>query len=422
MVPKRQEPTYHSWVTSDPVGEVLPTPPADPAPASASETTVRVLRTEPELASVREDWLRMKDDQISADPDFFAASLRADPKIVRPHVLALVRAGVVAALLVGRVEKVRLSVRLGYRTLFAPLVYSITVVYGGILGDLEPEAFALLLASLRGSLAAREADVAIFRYLPIDSRYYRIATRETSLFMRQHVAEPETHWELDLPASVDDLLRARSRVTRHSLARSRRKLEREYGERLEIRRFTETADIDAFFEAVEAIAPKTYQHRLGVSFGDTPSHRERMLFCLQRGWYRGYVLYLDGRPVAFEHGALYEGRFRSGRPGYDPDFAHLSVGTYLFLHALEDLCADDAATLVDHGIGDADYKRRFGTRSRLEANLILYAPTFKAARINLARTALLKGVLATRRLAGHGELAHNVRRRWREHLQRANGG
>ena len=36
--------------------------------------------------------------------------------------------------------------------------------------------FRLLLGSVRESLADGEADVAIFRYLPLDSPFYRIAS------------------------------------------------------------------------------------------------------------------------------------------------------------------------------------------------------------------------------------------------------
>jgi hypothetical protein len=379
---------------------------------------VRVLREVAELASVREAWLRMQGDEISSDPDFFVASAAVDPTIVRPHVVVLERDGEPDAMLVGRIERLALPTKLGYRTVYAPAVRSLTVVYGGILGNVEDSSFRTLLGSLRSSLAAREADVAIFRYLPVDSSFFQIASNEPPPLLRQHVTEPETHWELDLPSSLDELLRARSKATRHSLTRTMRKLERTYGDRLEVRRYTDPAQIDEFFRSVETIAPRTYQSGLGVGFRDTPAHRGRVLGLMQQQRYRCWILFLDDRPVAFEHGALYRGRFRSGRPGYDPNFANLSVGTYLFLRTLDELCADDAASVVDHGIGDADYKRRFGTRCWQEANAMLYAPTLKGLRINLLRTALQTGVVTARRVAGEGELARSVKRQWRQRLSR----
>jgi CelD/BcsL family acetyltransferase involved in cellulose biosynthesis len=399
-----------------PSADAAPTPHPDGSSRSVSgvDYRLRVLRTIPELASIREAWLRLQPDQITADPDFFEASQRGDPQIVRPHVVVLERDGEPDAMFVARIELLRLASRLGYRAIYAPQVRSITIVYGVILGDVDDDAFRKLLASVRASLANGEADVAIFRYLPIDGPFHRIASTDPPLLSRQHVRNSEVHWELELPGSVDDILRLTSSKTRQKLKHYARKLERTYEGRLAIRRYTEPDEIDEFFHNVEAIAPKTYQHALGVAFGDTAAHRERTSCCLERGWFRGYVLSIDGRPCAFEHGELYRGRFRAGRPGYDPAFSHLRIGTYLLLHILDDLCRDKEAALADYGIGDAEFKRRFGSRSWLEGNVVIYAPTFRGARINLARTALQTGVGALERIIGHGEFARSIKRRLRD--------
>jgi CelD/BcsL family acetyltransferase involved in cellulose biosynthesis len=125
------------------------------------------------------------------------------------------------------------------------------------------------------------------------------------------------------------------------------------------------------------------------------------------------VLELDGRPCSFQFGELYRGRFRLGRPGYDPALAHLRVGTYVLLKAFEDLCADETARIVDFGIGEADYKERFGTISWREGTVLIYAPTFRGARINLTRTALATSIRATKRIAGRGKFARSLKRRFR---------
>lgn len=401
----------------------MSSPPADAAPSHragvgsphvpSGSGRVRVLRSVPELASVRDAWRRLQDDQIVADPDFFEVS-QQDPIVVRPHVVLLERSGDVDAMLVGRVERLRLRSRLGYQTVYAPEVRSITVLNGGILGDVDDGGFRRMLACIRGSLADGEADIAIFRYLPVDSPFYRIASTEVPFLGRQHFADSEVRWELELPESVDDILRLSSGKTRQKLMSYVRKLERTYEGRLAVRRYVRPEEIDDFFRAVEAIAPKTYQHALGVALRDTPVQRERTRLALERGWFRGYVLQLDGRPCSFQYGELYRGRFRLGRPGYDPALSHLRVGTYLLLKAFEDLCADETARIVDFGIGEAEYKERFGTTSVREGNVIVYAPTFRGARLNLTRTALESSIRMTKRVAGRGKLARSLKRRFRE--------
>jgi CelD/BcsL family acetyltransferase involved in cellulose biosynthesis len=389
-------------------------------PGSSGPRQARVLRSIPELASVREAWRRLQGDEIVADPDFFEVS-QQDPAVVRPHVIVLERDGEPEAMLVARIELLRLRSRLGYKTIYAPEVRSITVLNGGILGAVDDDGFREMLACIRASLADGEADVAIFRYLPVDSPFYRIASTEVPFLGRQHFGDSEVRWELELPGSVDDILRLSSSKTRQRLMSYVRKLERAYEGRLAVRRYTQPDEIDDFFRAVEAVAPKTYQHALGVALHDTPVHRERTRLSLDRGWFRGYVLELDGRPCSFQYGELYRGRFRLGRPGYDPALSHLRVGTYVLLQAFDDLCADETARIVDFGIGEADYKERFGTTSVREGNVIVYAPTFRGARLNLTRIALQTSIRATKRIAGRGKFARSLKRRFRERARPPSG-
>jgi CelD/BcsL family acetyltransferase involved in cellulose biosynthesis len=198
-----------------------------------------------------------------------------------------------------------------------------------------------------------------------------------------------------------------------------RKLEKEHGDSLSIRVFTKPEELDEFFRDIEPVSAKTYQRALGVSFGDTPAYRARTRASMEHGWFRGYVLYLDGTPVAFHHGELFGGRFRHGRPGYDPELSHLRIGTYLLLKMIDDLCQRPDAQIVDYGIGDAAYKKRFGTRSRVEGNVVVYAPTARAITVNLVRSTLLALVRTTKRVLKRSDLYGRVKREWRSRLVRS---
>jgi GNAT acetyltransferase-like protein len=392
--------------------------PRDDTSPLAAERRVRVLRQVAEFDSMREAWHGLLSDQVAADPDFFEAALAAEEQILRPHVVVLERGDEVEAMLVARVERLEFGVRAGYRKLYSPWVDAITIVQGGILGDVDEPTFRLLLGSVRASLAAGEADVAVFRFLPLDSMLYRIASTEPSFLCRQHLAGSEVHWELELPESRAAIMQSLSSSSRQTVNRYTRKLEREYGDRISMRVFTEPAELDDFFGDVEPVSAKTYQRALGVSFGDTSAHRERTRAAMENGWFRGYLLYLDGVPCAFHYGELYRGRFRHGRPGYDPELGHLRVGTYLLLRVFDDLIEHPDARIVDYGIGDADYKRRFGTRSWREGNVVVYAPTLRAATVNLLRTSLLASVRLAKRIFGKGEVYRRIRRNWRRRLTR----
>jgi CelD/BcsL family acetyltransferase involved in cellulose biosynthesis len=400
---------------------VVPAVQPDAATGSKpAEPRIRTLRSMTELAEARAAWLSLLTDEIAVHPDFYEAALDADERIVRPHVVVLEHGSDVQAMLVARIERLEFGVRAGYRKLYSPKVTAITILQGGLLGTAaEPEVFRVLLGAVRESLAAREADVAIVRYLPLDSELYRIA-RETPPFLcRQHAHDTEVHWELDLPESLDDLLGGLSSSARQTVKRYSRKLEKEHGDELSVRVFTEPDELDEFFRAIEPVSAKTYQRALGVSFGDTPAYRARTQVSMENGWFRGYVLYLDGRPVAWHHGELFGGRFRHGRPGYDPDLSHLRIGTYLLLKMIDDLCQRPDARIVDYGVGDADYKKRFGTRSTLEGNVVVYAPTPRAVTVNVVRSTLLAAVSVTKRVLKRSDLYGRVKREWRSRLVRS---
>ena len=212
-----------------------------------------------------------------------------------------------------------------------------------------------------------------------------------------------------LPSQLDDLTAAWTAKTRQTMRRKAKKLEQEFGDTLEIRRYNDPADADAFLDDIDRVTTSTYQHGLGVAFTSSPTYRERTKLLLERGWFRGIVLYLGGAPAAFWHGELYNGRFRIGTPGFDPQYARHSVGEFLLMRLIEDLCADESAQILDWGSGDADYKVRFGSRRIEEDNVIVYAPKVKPVAINLTRTVLVR----TTRAGNPGPRSPRIRARAR---------
>ena len=107
-----------------------------------------------------------------------------------------------------------------------------------------------------------------------------------------------------------------------------------------------------------------------------------------------------------------------GTPGYDPAFSHLSIGTYLQMRVIEDLCADPTVHTLDYGFGDAEYKRRFGTDSWEESNLLVFAPRPRALAINLWRSAVLAAVGATRTALTRAGVLDRIKQGWRRRLAR----
>jgi Acetyltransferase (GNAT) domain len=378
-------------------------------------TRIRLARSLDELEPLREAWERLQGRQFATDPDVFPLILTWQPQTLRPHVVALEREGEITALVLGRIEDIRLPTRVGYRTVYAPRVRSLSVFYGGVLGDLDDEGGKVMLAALRHSLACGEVDVLRLRSVDIGSPLRR-AVGATPSILQEHGAPAARHWELAVPSSYEAFLDSLSPSTHKSASRYLRRLEKRFGDRLSFRIFRGASDRDRVFADLGNVARKTYQHGLGVAFAQSEFERRIVTLLMERGWFRAYVLYLDGEPISFWHWHAYRGAFFTGVPGYDPAYTDLRVGNYVLFRLIEDICADDAIDTLDFGWGEAEYKRRLSTRSRLEQDVHLFAPTAKGCLTNVARSSLLTTVTGVRSLLARAEMIDPIKRRWRGRL------
>jgi CelD/BcsL family acetyltransferase involved in cellulose biosynthesis len=384
-------------------------------------TEIRVARSVEDLAALRGSWERLQGRHSATDPQVFPLILAWMEEAVRPHVLELRRDAEPRVVGLGRIEDIRLPTMLGYARVPLPRTRSLTVVYRGILGAPSDEEAHTVLAELRKALADGEADVLRLRNLELGSPLHRAASTEPPRTLREASSPPTRHWELEVPSSYDEFLRSLSRSTRESAKRYPKRLERQFGDRLSLRVYRDQADAGRMVADLRAVAAKTYQEGLGVAFAQTELQLNLVTTFIQRGWFRAYVLYLDGDPIAFWQGHAYRGVFATGVPGFDPAHTGLRVGTYVLLKLIEDLCADETIDTLDYGFGDAEYKRRFGTRSWLEQDVHVFAPTAKGLMVRAVRSSALGLGNAAREALGGTGVLERLKRGWRGRLSGGRG-
>ena len=89
----------------------------------------------------------------------------------------------------------------------------------------------------------------------------------------------------------------------------------------------------------------------------------------ERNWFRGYLLYVQNRPVAFAIGYIYRGYYLFESTGYDANWEKWSVGNILYLNIIRDLISlGGDVEWFDFMYGDTQYKERFSTNAHLEGN------------------------------------------------------
>jgi CelD/BcsL family acetyltransferase involved in cellulose biosynthesis len=380
-------------------------------------TALRVARTYQEIEALRPAWEGLRWPRVDPDVDFYVAVTRSRAHVLRPHVVLLERQDRPPALVVARIEDVPLDAGIGYKPVYRPLVRSCTVVQGGISGANDAESRAALLSELAAILRRREADVLFFPSLPASSPVYADAQSLTSVVRRDHFAATSLHRRLRLPATMEAFLRSRSRNTRDNVRVKVNRLERDFGRRLTLKKLQNVGEIDEIFRDLSTVSRKTYQYGLGVALLDSPEFRPLVALGLRRRWFRAYVLYLEGKPIAFWQGFAYNGTFYTGTPGYDPTFpSRYSIGTYVLLKVIEDLIVDPTVQAIDFGFGDADYKRKFSSESWKEGDVRVFAATPRAIRINLLRSGILGIDRSGRWAASRVGIVNRVKKRWRKRL------
>ena len=379
----------------------------------AGKTSVRVIRSIPELEGLRSTWVSWQ-HHPNCDIDRYLTVVRSRPEILRPHIIVISRDEMPNLILIARLETVPLRTRIGYRNLYRPSVRSLSVSYDGALGDLSSANARVLAQTLRKSLLDGEADVAWFNSLRVDSPLYRAVRKTSSFLCRDHFPDLSLHWRVWLPKSYEEFLHTLSSKTRNNLRRHRGRLHKAFGGRVSVRCLRQKRDLDQILSDTETVAAKTYQRGLGVGFANNAEERCLMSLALDREWLRSYIVYIRDTPCAFWNGLLYGKTFFTGTTGVDPSYREYGLGTFLLTNIFEDMCQNTAAEGVDFGFGDAQYKREFCDNGWQEASFYMFAPNLKGLELNALRTPMH----AVTRLAQTiltSKVRARIKRVWRDH-------
>jgi CelD/BcsL family acetyltransferase involved in cellulose biosynthesis len=171
--------------------------------------------------------------------------------------------------------------------------------------------------------------------------------------------------------SFDDYLGGMGGKSRNTLRRKVRQLEKRK-DGVEIRRVHDPSQVPEFLEAAAEISKNSWQQRvLGDRLSDDERTRQSLSDLAGRGLLRSYLLISGSDPTAFLIGYQYRGVFNSGELGYDQRYSDYSPGTVLWYLLLEDLHGDPSMTLLNFGMGDAAYKRRFGNDQSSDASWLV---------------------------------------------------
>ncbi|HEY0028579.1 MAG TPA: GNAT family N-acetyltransferase [Allosphingosinicella sp.] len=166
----------------------------------------------------------------------------------------------------------------------------------------------------------------------------------------------------ELDRGFDHWLGTLSSKSRSTLKRKVRKLADRSGGALDLRCYRTAAEAEEFYRHARAVSALTYQERLlraGLPEGEAALAAMQAL--ATRDAMRGWILFLDARPVAYLYAPADGETLIYAHLGYDPDHADLSPGSVLQFEAMRELMEEGRFRLFDFTEGEGQHKRLFST-------------------------------------------------------------
>lgn len=342
------------------------------ASTASPASTVLVSRSFQEVELLRGFWTRHQ-HHPNSDLDHFLLVCRTSPAVISPCVLSVWHGGECRAVLAGRLEQGGVRPHVGYLRLPRVQGRTLMFIHEGLIGAVSSREARLLADRLGGLLQEGVANLAVFNHVKEDSPL--LGCMATQARHALGLANPRwsPHWELTLHSEPGFLVKEMKSKHRSWVRRKERELLEAYPGRLSWRWHTQAEDVGGVCRQMENVACRTYQRGLGAGFRDESAQRERLALFARRGQLRALVLAVDQQPAGFWLGLSYRGTFHSSATGFLPELNQYEVGTQMFLRLVDELVREGIGRF-DFGLGDANYKQRFGDRSWRESTIRMFEP------------------------------------------------
>jgi CelD/BcsL family acetyltransferase involved in cellulose biosynthesis len=386
-------------------------------PQESLPITVEVFRDLKDLARIKSEWVALQ-QHPNCDFEFYSGVVSSTESILRPHVIIVSRDGRPITMLIGRIDRGTVDFQIGYKKVFGFAAKNLTFLHGGFVGEKSAEISRVLIGSLSESLRSGEADVCYFNHLRVDEDLFQQLSKITDRQGYLSRFALRKHRGTSLAASGEGYLKTLTSKERNNQKRRLKRISEDFPNN-RIQCYQDPADFERAVSDIDQVAQKTYQRALGVAFSNTPEARRRLRNEMDRGWFRGYVLYLNEQPAAFWLGTAFGETFYSGFTGYDPASSKYAPGMYLLLKALELLSEsniDGRLKKADFGLGDAEWKIVIGDQEWEEAPVSIFAPNSRGRLLRRTRTATETLDATAKRLLTRFQLLAKVKRLWRREL------
>lgn len=381
----------------------------------STQITARQHIGEKDILAIREPWEELQ-HHPNSDFEHYLLVCKLRKEIVSPWALSIWKEGECKGIVAGRIEDTMIRPQIGYAKLPRVKTRALQIIHEGILGEMDFQGAEALVSTIDEMLRARKVDMVNFPSLPERFSCLWEALRKENR-MTIGVINPRwsVHRALTLEKKPGFLLERMRSKHRSYLKRMEKDLERSSG-KISYHYYADGINIQEVCKKMEIVARKAYQRGLGAGFIDNLETRERLSLFAGRDQLRVMIQEVNGKPVSFWIGIIYQGTCFASDTAYRPEFAKYRVGTLCLINFVNRLVEERIGKL-DFGLGDAYYKERFSDVSWREASCSIFANTTKGLILrNYIKAASWLDACA-RSLAEDIRLTSKIKKVWRQKVR-----
>jgi len=264
----------------------------------------------------------------------------------------------------------RLQFRLGERSLCAKYFRALVLTTHFLNIEQQPEQIIPSLENLGADI-----DVVVMRSVPVQKAYPTLSrTAGWLLYVPSHFPR----YYVDLTTTFEAYLGKFSARTRSTLRRKVRKFQDFSGGTLDCLEYRTPNELEEFYPLAVELSRRTYQHRLlDAGLPESDSFRSSVRALASANQVRAYLLFHDGKPVAYQYCPVKDGVLTYAFLGYDETYAGWSCGTVLQYLVFERLFAEQRFRIFDFTEGEGEHKKLFATDMTFCAQMLCFRPELR---------------------------------------------
>ncbi len=267
----------------------------------------------------------------------------------------------------------------------------------------------------------------LFQSVPDDVRAIYLSSWPTDASLKRLSFHPRYYtyvqarfprYFISISSTFDEYLKHNfSSKPRHNLLRSLRRFSEFCGGHIDFRKYSDPTEVGQFYDLARQISQLTYQDRLlQVGFPASPSFRDELAKSALDGRVAGFVLFCNGKPIAFAFCTIYASIIIYNIIGFDPAYSQWSPGTVLLYLILKHIFDEGRFSTFDFGGGEAHYKSFFANSSVPCANIYYFRRNIVSLATLMSHSALQACSDHIASIFQHLRIKKKVKKFFRTHL------